>query len=158
MKDLLHSSYLSSRTDQSSGLVCSCTLPLSLLGRSSEGHCQAAWRRGHRDCTFQTFIFLPVTIVTVPVLPASGWWLGRLIISHPCLQSKIGLFFFVRLCQPYVSRSGVMRGVTFLDTQVSLAPTHVSPLVRPSVGPSVRWSVTLSDFQSLVALLCNSRL
>ena len=34
--------------------------------------------------------------------------------------------------------------VTFLDTQVSLAPTHV----RLSVG----WLVTLSDFQSLVAL------
>ena len=34
-----------------------------------------------------------------------------------------------------------------LDTQVSLAPTHVSWLVGPSVG----WSVTLSDFQSLVS-------
>ena len=28
----------------------------------------------------------------------------------------------------------------FLDTQVSLAPTHVSWLVGPSVGWSVRWS------------------
>ena len=35
-------------------------------------------------------------------------------------------------------------GQLFLDTQVSLAPTHVSWLVG--------WSVTLSDFQSLVAL------
>ena len=35
----------------------------------------------------------------------------------------------------------------FLDTQVSLAPTHVSWLVHPSV----RWLVTLSDFQSLVS-------
>ena len=40
--------------------------------------------------------------------------------------------------------------IVFLDTQVSLAPTHVRK--------SVSWLVTLSDFQSLVALLCNSRL
>merc|ERR1711863_158577 len=38
-----------------------------------------------------------------------------------------------------------------LDTQVSLAPTHVSKLVGWSVGPSVGPSVTLSDFQSLVS-------
>ena len=44
----------------------------------------------------------------------------------------------------------LMNNLGFLDTQVSLAPTHVSKLVR--------WSVTLSDFKSLVALLCNSRL
>ena len=36
----------------------------------------------------------------------------------------------------------------FLDTQVSLAPTHVRLSVCKSVGPLV----TLSDFQSLVAL------
>ena len=37
----------------------------------------------------------------------------------------------------------------FLDTQVSLAPTHVSPLVRPSVGDTFEfpfyqhpWTVT----------------
>ena len=35
----------------------------------------------------------------------------------------------------------------FLDTQVSLAPTYVRRLVRWLVG----WSVTLSDFQSLVS-------
>ena len=35
----------------------------------------------------------------------------------------------------------------FLNTQVSLAPTHVSKLV----GWSVRPLVTLSDFQSLVS-------
>ena len=38
-------------------------------------------------------------------------------------------------------------GSHFLDTQVSLAPTHVSWYV----GKLVRWSVTLSDFQSLVS-------
>ena len=31
----------------------------------------------------------------------------------------------------------ILSKLSFLDTQVSLAPTHVSP----SVGPSVRWSV-----------------
>ena len=38
-------------------------------------------------------------------------------------------------------------GQLFLDTQVSLAPTHVSWLV----GWLVSWLVTLSDFQSLVS-------
>ena len=38
-------------------------------------------------------------------------------------------------------------GQSFLDTQVSLAPTHVSWLV----GWLVSWLVTLSDFQSLVS-------
>ena len=42
-------------------------------------------------------------------------------------------------------------GSQFLDTQVSLAPTHVSWLVGWLVGLSVGWSVTLSDFQSLVS-------
>ena len=37
----------------------------------------------------------------------------------------------------------------FLDTHVSLAPTHVCLLVRWSVCWSVCWSVTLSDFQSV---------
>ena len=37
--------------------------------------------------------------------------------------------------------------LSFLDTQVSLAPTHVSWLVSWLVGPLV----TLSDFQSLVS-------
>ena len=41
----------------------------------------------------------------------------------------------------------VKPALLFLDTQVSLAPTHVSKLVGPSVCPLV----TLSDFQSLVA-------
>ena len=40
---------------------------------------------------------------------------------------------------------------SFLDTQVSLAPTHVSKLVGWLVRWSVRWLVTLSDFQSLVS-------
>ena len=43
----------------------------------------------------------------------------------------------VHLCCRYILPAG------FLDTQVSLAPTHVSKLVGPSV--------TLSDFQSLVS-------
>ena len=42
----------------------------------------------------------------------------------------------------------VKPALLFLDTQVSLAPTHVSKLVSPLVG----LLVTLSDFQSLVAL------
>ena len=38
----------------------------------------------------------------------------------------------------------------FLDMRVSLAPTHVSPSVRPYIGPSYFWFSILSA--SLVAL------
>ena len=44
-----------------------------------------------------------------------------------------------------------MRNMDFLDTQMSLAPTHVSWLVGWLVGKLVSWLVTLSDFQSLVS-------
>ena len=72
-----------------------------------------------------------------------SFWIIQTIYGFPDISWVVWIVF--RLSGQFLDYQEIFWVVrTFLDTQVSLAPTHVSL--------SVGWSVTLSVFQSLVAL------
>ena len=78
------------------------------------------------------------------------WWNFKMILQHLKMSLNISCNFKITWQHLFSSPCWALGNweepwlwPNFLDTQVSLAPTHVSPLVG--------WSVTLSDFQSLVS-------
>ena len=88
--------YRPARTDQPGALVLPLTLPLNLLGRSTQADCQAAGGSVDKHLAAYSFINPPlssgksVIVFSVPVteLPTSG---GRLVVFTPntCPQSSI---------------------------------------------------------------------